>query len=560
MKKHFLTLIAIATFTKVSFSQVGVNSDNSAPHPSAQLDIKSTDKGLLIPRLTTLERNAIQNPEIGLMVFDKDSQEIFIYNSDGWKQGTLSKLPLILSSGNFNNILKVTNTKANSYPDGSTAAEFINNDILGTAVSAKSSGNLPTIDARNTSGTAIYGESSGTGNGGIFSSISGAGVIGSTQNNNAFVGTNNSETLPTAKFTNSGNGRALELIGGANITSNNSLNTLRVENNKPYNIGAISDEAAGVFINNSPYGVGLVSRTTNNGTAITAVSHGNGFGGKFYSLDGIGIYSSTQNNHATFALNSSSSIPVAKIMNIGGGPGLEVIGDASILSTNRVTAFRAENSTPINSGTGNDAAGLFIHSGAYGNAVIAKTVGSGTAIIASSTIGTGLSVTSDSGVGAYFFSNNNDAIRGYSINKSAIDMNNNSTTKPTAKLANYMSGGNALELSGNLEIFGKINQEAYQIPSFQNSWNNYGGEWNTAKFYKGKDSRVYLEGVVNGGSSNVIFTLPVGYRPASRIFFIVSQNGGSRGRIDIASNGEVRFEFGNDNTQVGLDGISFRVE
>ncbi len=456
MKKQFLTLIVFAIFTTVSFAQVGINSDNSAPHPSAQLDIKSSDKGLLIPRMTTIERNAIQNPEIGLMVFDKDLQEIFIFNSDGWKQGTMSKLPLELT-GNKLNILKVINTKTDSYPTGSTAAEFKTNDILGIAIKAESSSNLPTIDARNNSGTAIEAVSN-FGLAGAFSSNTGTAILGTTGNNNAISGSNNSNTIPTAKFTNNGTGRALELIGNASIKAN-SLNSLYIENNKPFNIGGIDDEAAGAFINNSPFGKGISSRTTNNGTAIYAQAHGTGNG-----------------------------------------------------------------------------------------------------ISAQSNSGTGISGTSTTGNGGFFFSQFNNAIQGYSINKSAIDMNNASLNYPTVKFSNLLNGGTALEINGNIALNGKILNEAYQTPTFENSWTNFGGEWNTAKFYKGKDGRVYLEGVVTGGSSSVICTLPVGYRPANRIFFMVSHDGNGRGRIDIQANGIVSFDYGANRTQVGLDGISFRVD
>ncbi len=53
-----------------SFSQnAAVTDDNNySPHASAMLDVKSTDKGLLIPRLTASQKNAIANPATGLMI------------------------------------------------------------------------------------------------------------------------------------------------------------------------------------------------------------------------------------------------------------------------------------------------------------------------------------------------------------------------------------------------------------------------------------------------------------------------------------------------------------
>lgn len=75
-----LLLMAFATYGKAQ--SVGINTPN--PHGSAALDISSTTKGILVPRLTTAQRTAIDTPAIGLLVFDTDLQQ-FIFNVDtGW--------------------------------------------------------------------------------------------------------------------------------------------------------------------------------------------------------------------------------------------------------------------------------------------------------------------------------------------------------------------------------------------------------------------------------------------------------------------------------------------
>lgn len=61
----FLMLLQVRTLAQ----NVGINSDGSLPDNSAMLDIKSTDKGLLIPRMTQAVREAIATPAMGLMVF-----------------------------------------------------------------------------------------------------------------------------------------------------------------------------------------------------------------------------------------------------------------------------------------------------------------------------------------------------------------------------------------------------------------------------------------------------------------------------------------------------------
>ncbi len=51
------------------------------PHPSAQLEIFSTSQGLLIPRMTTAQRNAIVNPAHSLLIFNMDNFCIEAYDS-----------------------------------------------------------------------------------------------------------------------------------------------------------------------------------------------------------------------------------------------------------------------------------------------------------------------------------------------------------------------------------------------------------------------------------------------------------------------------------------------
>lgn len=59
-------------------AQVGINT--TTPDESAALHIESSDQGILIPRMTTAEKQAIVNPAINLMVFDTDDGN-YEYNS-----------------------------------------------------------------------------------------------------------------------------------------------------------------------------------------------------------------------------------------------------------------------------------------------------------------------------------------------------------------------------------------------------------------------------------------------------------------------------------------------
>lgn len=74
-------LLFIATQTQ---GQIGINTDSSSPDESAMLDVSSTEKGLLIPRMTTAQRTAISSPATGLLVFDTTTNSFWFYNASEW--------------------------------------------------------------------------------------------------------------------------------------------------------------------------------------------------------------------------------------------------------------------------------------------------------------------------------------------------------------------------------------------------------------------------------------------------------------------------------------------
>ncbi|MBK9359281.1 MAG: tail fiber domain-containing protein [Bacteroidales bacterium] len=81
----------IIFFLFVGFSagaQVAVNTDGSAPDPSAMLDIKSTNRGMLVPRMTSAQRTTIASPASGLLVFDNDTQSFWFYSAGSWLELT----------------------------------------------------------------------------------------------------------------------------------------------------------------------------------------------------------------------------------------------------------------------------------------------------------------------------------------------------------------------------------------------------------------------------------------------------------------------------------------
>ena len=88
-----------------SFSQVSINADNSAPDPSAGLDVKFTNKGLLPPRMTHAQMNSIVSPANGLIIYCTDCSSsgngaLAMFINNVWQIFNPSCLvPLIPESG-----------------------------------------------------------------------------------------------------------------------------------------------------------------------------------------------------------------------------------------------------------------------------------------------------------------------------------------------------------------------------------------------------------------------------------------------------------------------------
>ncbi len=88
MKKHLLTIILAAIFITTANAQVAIKPAGSGTtaDPSAMLDVQSTNKGALLPRMTAAQRLSISSgsPAIGLIVFDTDSSSLMLRTVAGW--------------------------------------------------------------------------------------------------------------------------------------------------------------------------------------------------------------------------------------------------------------------------------------------------------------------------------------------------------------------------------------------------------------------------------------------------------------------------------------------
>ncbi len=83
MKKVILATFLFLYFLS-SYAQVSISTTNSSPDASAMLDIKSSTKGLLIPRMDSSSVVNITSPAKGLMVFDSSRNSFYYYNGTSW--------------------------------------------------------------------------------------------------------------------------------------------------------------------------------------------------------------------------------------------------------------------------------------------------------------------------------------------------------------------------------------------------------------------------------------------------------------------------------------------
>ncbi|NTW34366.1 MAG: hypothetical protein HGB12_17390, partial [Bacteroidetes bacterium] len=101
-KTLFLSVLINLLAVTGAFSQIAIDSIGSQPDSSAMLDIKGNTKGLLIPRMTKSQRNAIVSPATSLLIFQTDSiPGFYYYNGAAW---------VLQSSGNTSYLKKITDT------------------------------------------------------------------------------------------------------------------------------------------------------------------------------------------------------------------------------------------------------------------------------------------------------------------------------------------------------------------------------------------------------------------------------------------------------------------
>lgn len=117
MKIKCLYIILVCNiFCNIAYTQLGINSSNSEPNSRAMLDVESTTKGVLIPRLTIGQRNAINTPPAGLMIYNSTDNKFNYFNGANWSEFVVGgfTLPFFASTNVPNGAFELINQSTNS--------------------------------------------------------------------------------------------------------------------------------------------------------------------------------------------------------------------------------------------------------------------------------------------------------------------------------------------------------------------------------------------------------------------------------------------------------------
>ena len=121
--KVFLSLLLTGFFSFSISAQVGIGT--TSPDASAALDVSSNSMGVLPPRMTTTQRDAISSPAAGLMIYCTSVNDLQYYNGTNWIS-IGNNIEAASETGRYNNVIRYEVTS------GSNSAQLLSSgDVIG---------------------------------------------------------------------------------------------------------------------------------------------------------------------------------------------------------------------------------------------------------------------------------------------------------------------------------------------------------------------------------------------------------------------------------------------
>ncbi|HNJ94797.1 MAG TPA: hypothetical protein PLS65_08490, partial [Ferruginibacter sp.] len=140
MKAMIVLAMVCSPVLRAGAQSVSINTDGSTAHGSAMLDVKSSSKGMLIPRLTLAERNAVASPATGLMIYQTDNTPgFYFYDGAAWVSIVSASNNLWIRNGNH-----IYNSNTNNVGIGINAP-LARLHVADSAVLFSAAGNVPGV-------------------------------------------------------------------------------------------------------------------------------------------------------------------------------------------------------------------------------------------------------------------------------------------------------------------------------------------------------------------------------------------------------------------------------
>ena len=216
MKRTLSLLVFAGLMCACADAQVAVNADGSLPNASAMLDVQSTNKGVLVSRMSSAQRTSIGSPADGLLVYDTDTKTFWYRKNLVWTELNGLTLPYTATDNSATTSFTINNGAATP----ASAGRF---NILNASNSASA-----LFASTNGGGNAIQAEvSANSGASALFARATGAsqGAAGTFANDNA---ANPNITVGIYTNATSSNGLLAQTTGGGNaakFVANNNTNT-----------------------------------------------------------------------------------------------------------------------------------------------------------------------------------------------------------------------------------------------------------------------------------------------------------------------------------------------
>ena len=352
MKKiKWFVLVTVLFNANYIGAQIGIGTN--IPNPSSLLDISSTTKGLLIPRLTTVQRTTIQSPALGLIIYNIDEKRI---------ENNISSNPLIPSWEAFGKIgltgpqgpMGLTGGLTTIASGSSNVASGINSTVIGGIANSATNENSTvagggTNTASGIASVVVGGQTNIASN--TYSTVSGgldnlACGIGSTVAGGIANKVCGDYATISGGVSNEATVESATIAGG---TSNKATGIKSVV------AGGFSNLASGLnaIIGGGSLNIasGISSSVSGGESNVAAGDYSTISGGGFNFAPSYGEWSGGMYGTIYAAASTITSVPSDRIFNVGNGTGVGTRSDALTILKSGLATLPSVNNTLIANGS-----------------------------------------------------------------------------------------------------------------------------------------------------------------------------------------------------------------